>query len=161
MHIQRYTSLVTFINVHRSMEATGSGLYDTNLNTLSTQTPRGQELLRHIKKEWQIKNMACFSSPLVKRDLNFMCNPKLVHILTIIHMPIYRRAWEGEKTLMFRKRRYWESYITDGGIGGFVCMFNLVSARQCLLVLTGTTASRLLNYYNWSVIRGNEENIRV
>ena len=27
---------------------------------LSTQTPRGQELLGHIKKEWQIKMMAVF-----------------------------------------------------------------------------------------------------
>ena len=36
------------------------GLYDSNLNTLSTQTPRGQELLGHIKKEWQIKMMAVF-----------------------------------------------------------------------------------------------------
>ena len=26
------------------------GLYDTNLNTLSIQTPRGQPLLGHIKK---------------------------------------------------------------------------------------------------------------
>ena len=34
-------------------------LHDTNLNTLSTQTPRNQELLGHIKKEWQIK-MMCF-----------------------------------------------------------------------------------------------------
>ena len=41
-----------------SLEA--SGLHDTNLNTLSTQNPRGQELLGHIKKEWQIKMMAVF-----------------------------------------------------------------------------------------------------
>ena len=27
------------------------GLYDTNFNTLSIQTPRGQELVGHIKKE--------------------------------------------------------------------------------------------------------------
>ena len=31
-----------------------------NLNTLSTQTPRRQELLGHIKKEWQIEMMAMF-----------------------------------------------------------------------------------------------------
>ena len=30
------------------------GLHDTNLNTLSIQTPRGQELVGHIKKEKQI-----------------------------------------------------------------------------------------------------------
>ena len=31
------------------------GLHGTNLNTLSTQTPRGQELLGQIEKRWQIK----------------------------------------------------------------------------------------------------------
>ena len=39
-----------------SLEA--SGLHDTNLNTLSTQTPRGQDLLGHIQKERQIQMMA-------------------------------------------------------------------------------------------------------
>ena len=33
-----------------SLEA--QGLHETNLNTLSTQTPRGQELLGHIKQEY-------------------------------------------------------------------------------------------------------------
>ena len=37
-----------------------SGLHDTNLNTLSTQTPRGQKLHGYIKEEWQIKMMAVF-----------------------------------------------------------------------------------------------------
>ena len=46
-----------------------------------TQTPRGQELLGHIKKEWQIKMMACFSSSLMKRVLNFMRNPEPAHVL--------------------------------------------------------------------------------
>ena len=41
-----------------SLEA--SGLHDTNLNTLSTQTPRGQKLHGYIKEEWQIKMMAVF-----------------------------------------------------------------------------------------------------
>ena len=36
------------------------GLHDTNLNTLSTQTPRGQELLKHIEEEWQIKKTTVF-----------------------------------------------------------------------------------------------------
>ena len=40
-----------------SLEA--SGLHDTNLNTLSTKTTRGQELLGH-KKEWKIKMIAVF-----------------------------------------------------------------------------------------------------
>ena len=31
-----------------------SGLHDTNLNTLSTQAPRGQKLHGCIKEEWQI-----------------------------------------------------------------------------------------------------------
>ena len=35
-------------------------LHDTNLNTLSTQTPRGQELLGHIIKDWQIKMITVF-----------------------------------------------------------------------------------------------------
>ena len=61
------------------MEA--SGLHDSNLNTLSTPTPRGQdqELHGHIKKEWQIKMMAVFFLNI--RVLNFMRNPKLAHIL--------------------------------------------------------------------------------
>ena len=42
-----------------SLEAPGLHS-DTNLNTLSTQTPRCLELLGHIKKEWQIKMMAVF-----------------------------------------------------------------------------------------------------
>ena len=41
-----------------SLEA--SGLHDTNLNTLSTQTPRGQKLQGYIEEEWQIKMMALF-----------------------------------------------------------------------------------------------------
>ena len=51
-----------------SLEA--QGLYDTKLNTLSAQTPRGQELLGHIKKEWQIH-----------KPINYMRNPKLAHII--------------------------------------------------------------------------------
>ena len=46
--------------------------------TLSTQTPRGQELLGHIKKYWQIKIIAH------EKGLNFMRNPKLAHILAWI-----------------------------------------------------------------------------
>ena len=65
-------------------------LHDTNLNTLSTQTPRGQELLGHIKKEWQIKMMACFSSSLMKRVFkNFMRIPKLAHILVKIVLLLF------------------------------------------------------------------------
>ena len=73
-----------------SLEAPGS--HDTNLITLSTQTPRGQELLG---RKWQIKMMVCFFSSLMKRGLNFMripkqsgftaswinLSPKLAHIL--------------------------------------------------------------------------------
>ena len=64
------------------------GLHDTNLNTLSTQTPRGQELLGYIKKELQINIMACFSSSLMTRVLNFMRNPKLV-LETAVKMQRY------------------------------------------------------------------------
>ena len=39
----------------RASSQEASGLHDTNLNTLSTQTPRGQKLLGYIKEEWQIK----------------------------------------------------------------------------------------------------------
>ena len=51
---------------HQLIKLTGGPrvwyLHNTNLNTLSTQTPSSQELLGHIKKEWQIKMMAlCFS----------------------------------------------------------------------------------------------------
>ena len=42
---------------------------------------RGQELLGNVKKEWQIKRMAVFSSSLMKRVSNFMRNPRLAHIL--------------------------------------------------------------------------------
>ena len=47
-------------------------------------TLRGQELLGHIKKEWQIKMMAEFFFIAHKRVLNFMRNPKLVHILVLL-----------------------------------------------------------------------------
>ena len=80
----------------RASSLVAQGLNDTNLNTLntfntlSTQTPRGQELLGHIRKYWQIKMMACCSSSLMKRVLNFMRNPKLAHILVLSFS--YRRA---------------------------------------------------------------------
>ena len=35
----------------RSSSLEAQGLQDTNLNTLSIQTPRGRKLLGHIKKE--------------------------------------------------------------------------------------------------------------
>ena len=59
--------------------------YDTNLNTLSTQTPRGQKLHEYIKEKWQIKIMAVFFSSLMKRVFNFMRNPKLAHILVHLY----------------------------------------------------------------------------
>ena len=65
----------------QSQRPGGPCLHDFNLNTVSTQPPRGQEMLGHIKKEWQIKMMAVFFSPLMKRVLNFMRNPKLGHVL--------------------------------------------------------------------------------
>ena len=68
----------------RASPLEASGLYDTNLDTLSTQAPRGQKLHGYIKEEWQIKMMACFSSSLMKRVLNFMRNPKLAHILVYV-----------------------------------------------------------------------------
>ena len=59
-----------------------SYLHDTNLNILSAQTRRGQELLQgHFIKKEQIRMMAVFSSSFMKRVINFMCNPKLAHIL--------------------------------------------------------------------------------
>ena len=49
-------------------------LHDTNLNTLSTQTPRGQELLERTKKSGKSKRWLCFSSSFnfMKRVLDFM-----------------------------------------------------------------------------------------
>ena len=51
-----------------------------NLNTLSTQTPRRQELLGHIKKEWQIEMMAMFDP---EKGFKFHAQPKLVHIIVL------------------------------------------------------------------------------
>ena len=50
---------------------------------LSTQTLGSQELLGHIKKTVviKIKITVVFSSSLMKRVLDYMCNPKLAHIL--------------------------------------------------------------------------------
>ena len=41
--------------IYRSSSVEAPGLHDTNFNTLSIQTPRGQELLGHIKKEYKIE----------------------------------------------------------------------------------------------------------
>ena len=57
-----------------SLEA--PGLNEPNLNTLSTQTPRGQELLGHIKKEWQIKMMAVFFFTTHEKGFKFHAQPK-------------------------------------------------------------------------------------
>ena len=60
-----------------SLEA--PGLYDTNLNTLSIQTPipgPGQELLGHIKKEWQVKIMAVFFFIPHKKGFKFHAQPQ-------------------------------------------------------------------------------------
>ena len=74
-----------------SLEA--SGLHDTNLNTLSTQTPRGQKLHGYIlKKSGKLKRWGCFSSPLIKRVINFMRNPKLAHILVYAVSAAYCKA---------------------------------------------------------------------
>ena len=51
-------------------------LHDTNLSTLSTQTPRGQELLGHIKKEWQIKLMAVFFVIAHEKGFKFHAQPQ-------------------------------------------------------------------------------------
>ena len=53
--------------------AEAPGLHDTNLNTLSFQTPRGQELLGHIKKSSKLKWWLCFSSLLMKRFFLISC----------------------------------------------------------------------------------------
>ena len=76
----------------------GPGLHDTNLNTLSTQTPRDQELLVHIKKivaNQMIKMMAVFSSSLMKSVLNLMRNPKLAHILVLIILYRFHFLYAG------------------------------------------------------------------
>ena len=52
------------------------GLHDTNLNTLSTQTPSGLELLGHIKKEWQIKIMAVFFFIAHEKGFKFHAQPQ-------------------------------------------------------------------------------------
>ena len=59
-----------------SLEAPGLQLHDSNLNTLSTQTPRGQELLGLIKKEWHIKMMAVFFLTARKKGFKFHAQPK-------------------------------------------------------------------------------------
>ena len=53
-----------------------SGLHDTNLNTLSTQTPRGQKLHEYIKEEWQIKMMAVFFFIAHKKGFKFHAQPQ-------------------------------------------------------------------------------------
>ena len=58
-------------------------VYTTLTSTHSAlKTPRGQELLGHIKKEWQIKMMAVFFfiAYEFERVLNVMRNPKMAHI---------------------------------------------------------------------------------
>ena len=92
-----------------SLEA--SGFYDTNLNTLSTQTPRGQELLEHIKKEWQIKIMAVISSSLMKRVLNFMHNAKLVHILVILVFQIFKSQCFKNQIEITLHTQYQSNYL--------------------------------------------------
>ena len=65
----------------RAQPSSEPGLHVTYLNTLSSQTPRGQELLGHIKKAkiGKSKLWLRFSSSLMKRVLNFMHNPKRVY----------------------------------------------------------------------------------
>ena len=58
----------------RSREA--SSLHDTNLNTLSTQTPRGQKLLGYINEEWQIKMMAVFFFIAHEKGFKFHAQPQ-------------------------------------------------------------------------------------
>ena len=58
-----------------------SGLHDTNLNTISTQTPVAKNCMDILKKSGESKLWPCFSSSLMKRVLNFMRNPKLAHTL--------------------------------------------------------------------------------
>ena len=63
--------------------------YNNNYITkdnLSTQTPKGQELPDILKKSGK-KWWSCFSWSLMKRVLNFMRNPKLVHILVNMLTP--------------------------------------------------------------------------
>ena len=52
-----------------SLEA--SGLHDTNLNTLSIQTPRGQKLHGYFKEESQIKMMVVFFFIAHKKGFKF------------------------------------------------------------------------------------------
>ena len=53
-----------------------SGLHDTNLNTLSTQTPRGQKMHGYIKEEWQIKRMAVFFFIAHEKGFKFHAQPQ-------------------------------------------------------------------------------------
>ena len=52
------------------------GLHDSNLNTLSTQIPRGQKLLGYIKEEWQIKMMAVFFFIAHEKGFEFHVQPQ-------------------------------------------------------------------------------------
>ena len=67
------------------LRASSPGVHDTNLNTLSTQTPRGHELLGHIKKEWQSKMMAVFFFFAHEKGFKFHAHPKLAHINCCFH----------------------------------------------------------------------------
>ena len=68
-----------------SLEA--PGLHDTNFNTPSTQTPRGQELLERIKEANQ--NMAVFFFIINEKGFKFHARPQLAHILVINHFGPY------------------------------------------------------------------------
>ena len=73
--IIKCVSITTITNYQRLIKKV-PGFHDTNLNTLSTQTPRGQELLEHIKTEWQIKMMAVFFFIAHEKGFNFHAQPQ-------------------------------------------------------------------------------------
>ena len=51
-------------------------LHDTDLNTLSTQTPRGQKWHGYIYEEWQIKMMAVFFYIAREKGFEFYAQPQ-------------------------------------------------------------------------------------
>ena len=52
----------------RASPLEASGLNDTNLNTLSTRTPRGQKLHGYIKEEWQLAHILVFNLSIHTED---------------------------------------------------------------------------------------------
>ena len=71
-----------------TLEAPGLHDSNSNLNTLSTLTPRGQELLEHIKKEWQIKMMALFFFTAHEKGFRFHAQPQTGAYSCLLHFSL-------------------------------------------------------------------------